>query len=71
MRLVTFTRVNKEYFAKGSGPKKAEWADAIDRGEINGKVGFGKVYVDIDDFLSRDKFAPANDDAHEMDLLNG
>lgn len=71
MRLVTFTRVNKQYFAKGSAPKKADWAKAIDRGELNGKVAFGKVYVDIDDFLSRDQFAPANDDQHEVDLLNG
>jgi hypothetical protein len=72
MQLVTHTRMNQRFFEKGSGPTKAQWTKAILNGEINGKVGMGKVWVDKDDFLSRDFF---NNNLFtnevELDLLSG
>ena len=72
MKLETYQRVNRRYFGKGSGPKKKQWQEAIERGEINGKVGMGQVWIDVDDFLSRDFFEAANDnDSEDIDLLYG
>lgn len=56
MQLVTYTRINRQYFAKGSGPTKKEWIHAIEKGEINGKIAMGKVWIDVDDFNSKDTF---------------
>jgi len=72
MQFITHNRINKQYFGKGSGPSKVEWIKAIENGEINGKVGFGKVYIDVDDFLSRDFFkATEQNSEDEIDLLAG
>ena len=73
MRLVTWRRINDRYFEAGSGLSRVEWIAAIESGQVNGKVGMGKVWVDVDDFLSRDFFDAANDtDNHnEPDLLHG
>lgn len=72
MRLVTWRRVNSRYFEEGSGPSRAEWIAAIESGQVNGKVGMGKVWVDVDDFLSRDFFIETSaNDNNEPDLLNG
>lgn len=72
MQLVTHTRINQRFFQRGSAPSKANWITAIEKGEVNGKVGLGKVWVDIDDFLSRDILtATHNDNPPELDLLHG
>lgn len=73
MRLVTWRRVNARYFDEGSGPSRAEWINAIESGQVGGKVGMGKVWVDIDDFLSRDFLTAANHTSNdnEPDLLHG
>ncbi|GAB3099907.1 hypothetical protein GCM10027217_18600 [Pseudomaricurvus hydrocarbonicus] len=73
MQLITWSTINRRYFARGQGPSKAEWTTAVLQGEINGKIwpGQNKVYIDLDDFLSRDQFTAANDPhAPKMDLLD-
>lgn len=71
MRLITYRKLNHRYFEKGSGPAKKEWEQAILTGEINGKVVMGKVWIDLDDFLSRDCFSIGNNQEEELDLLHG
>jgi hypothetical protein len=69
MRLVTHSRINQQYFAKGSRPSRAEWQAAIERGEVGGKVGMGKVWVDVDDFLARDFLDQPKKQTQVLDLL--
>ena len=61
MQLVSWNTINRRYFAKGQGPSKKAWTKGIDSGTVNGKVLLGKVYIDLDDFLSKDHFDAAND----------
>ncbi len=72
MRLVTHTRINKRYFEAGSAPSKSQWRESILIGEINGKVGMNKVWIDLDDFLSRDCFDITKTSTDGIqDLLDG
>ncbi len=74
MQLVTYNRVNQRFFEKGSAPSKKQWTNAILKGEIQGKVVMGKVWIDIDDFVSRDIFNTPDtlsDVTEEIDLLYG
>lgn len=71
MQLVTWNTINRRYFARKQGPTGDQWKEAILSGEVNGKIMLGKIYIDIDDFLSRDQFQAANDtEEPEIDLLS-
>lgn len=56
MKLVPYNRLNEKYFDANSRPQKRMWREAIENGQIGGKIIFGKVYVDMDDFINRDEF---------------
>ncbi len=68
MRLVRWTQINYRYFAKGSRPSERDWANEILAGRINGKIIFNTVFIDVDDFLSKDEFSDPFEGG-ELDLL--
>lgn len=69
--LTTYTRANREFFAKGAGPSKAEWCEWIERGIIRGKIIAGKPYIDANWFAANDCFSePAKAGTTAMDLLS-
>ncbi|BCD99238.1 hypothetical protein [Marinagarivorans cellulosilyticus] len=53
MKLLKHTVLNARYFATGSRPAKKAWRDAVERSAINGLILDGIVYIDEDEFLSR------------------
>lgn len=63
MKLVKHIYINREYFKRGA-PSKKEWRELVDSGVIGGKILDTAVFVDEDDFLSRDIFGTtaANED---------
>lgn len=73
MKLVKHTTINSSYFKKRQGPTEKEWHALVDSGAINGKLLGTKVYIDEDDFISRDKFGvlPANEERDNViDIAN-
>lgn len=69
--LLTHTRANKEFFAKGSAPTRREWVEWIEAGIIRGKVIAGKPYVDANHFAANDSFTePQELGATFVDLLS-
>lgn len=71
MQLMLWTTLNRRYFAKGSRPSQREWEAAVLEGRVNGKIAFNTVFIDIDDFLSRDDFqaVSGSDGSAGIDLL--
>lgn len=71
MNLVPFTTINRRYFGRGKGPSADDWKRAIEAGEIGGKVLIGRVWVDEDEFNSKDFFTAANEcgPSEDIDLL--
>ncbi len=69
MQLVLWRQVNIRFFASGSRPSKKDWEQAIKKGEVHGKIMLDTVYIDIDDFLSRDDLSSSNEEYEEMSLL--
>ena len=73
MQLMKHTKVNKQYFAKGSSPSRQEWIQLIDTGALSGKVSDKSIWVDVDDFVSKDFLvqpAPKDAEENEIDLLD-
>ncbi|MAO41141.1 MAG: hypothetical protein CMK70_13365 [Pseudohongiella sp.] len=58
MELAPHTIANREFFAKGRAPHKAEWLDWIRRGVVRGKEIDGKPYVDLNWFAVNDVMQP-------------
>lgn len=52
--LTTYTRANKEFFAKGAGPSAAKWRNWIDRGVVRGKLIDGEPWIDANWFAAND-----------------
>ncbi|MFT7561344.1 MAG: hypothetical protein ACI93R_003270 [Flavobacteriales bacterium] len=62
MKLVKHTAINKVHFGR-TAPTKQQWLELIESGAINGKLLGEMIFIDEDDFLSRDNFnLAANDD---------
>lgn len=66
--LKKWTQTNREWFAEGSRPSKAEWIGHITEGAIRGRVLSGVPYIEEDDLAANIVLekATAND---TLDLL--
>lgn len=52
MNLARHTKVNREFFEPGAGPRREEWCAWIRRGVVKGKIIDGKPYIDINWFAA-------------------
>lgn len=52
MQLTPHTRANREFFAKGAAPSRAQWLDWVDRGVVQGAIIDGKPWIDANWFAA-------------------
>ncbi|MEO1082429.1 MAG: hypothetical protein AAFY29_22935 [Pseudomonadota bacterium] len=53
MKLTAHTKWRREFFEKGDGPSKAEILEAVQCGEIPGRIIRGKPYIDVPRWLGK------------------